>query len=311
MTNFADIPGTTQVWFNGKFKDWKNATVHIMTHALHYGSAQFEGIRCYNTKKGSAIFRVKEHVDRLFNSCKFYRMAPAYAKAEIIEAIKETIRVNQFKECYIRPIVFRGTGAFGVNPLDNSIETVICCWYWGAYLGPEALEKGVHVMCSSWNRIAPNTMPALAKCSANYANSQLIKIEAIQNGYAEGIALDVSGYVSEGSGENIFLVRGNTLLTPPLGNSVLPGITRDTVITLARELGLTVVEGIVPRDMLYIADEVFFTGTAAEISPIASIDKIPVGSGKRGPVAAKLQEAFFAYVNGDAPDKYGWLEFVY
>ncbi len=310
MTTFRDIPGDLQVWANGKFVDWKDANVHVMTHALHYGSSVFEGIRCYKTAKGPALFRAGEHVERLYNSAKMYRMTPPISRDECLEAILATIRINKFEECYVRPIVYRGLGPFGVNPMQNSVDMHICCWVWGSYLGDGAADAGVHVQVSSWNRIAPNTMPALAKCGANYANSQLIKMEAVLNGYSEGIALDVHGYVSEGSGENIFIVRGNRLTTTPLGNSVLPGITRDSVCCLARGLGMEVVEGPIPREMLYIADEVFFTGTAAEITPIASVDKIPVGACKRGPVAKKLQEAFFDVINLRAPDKQGWLLFV-
>jgi len=311
MTQFSDVPADTKVYFNGKFVDWKDANVHVMTHALHYGSSIFEGIRCYKTPKGPAVFRLREHAERMFNSAKMYRMVPPdFTIDQFIEAMLETIRINNFEECYVRPIFFRGTGAFGVNPLGNSIEIAICCWVWGKYLGDDALENGVEVHVSSWQRMAPNTMPALAKCGANYANGQLIKMEAVLNGYAEGIAMDVAGYVSEGSGENIFLVRGNHLLTPPLGNSVLPGITRASIITLAQELGYEVEECMIPREMLYIADEVFFTGTAAEVTPIAFIDKMQIGPGKRGPVAKKLQEAFFDIINMKSEDKHGWLTFV-
>ncbi|MDP8225107.1 MAG: branched-chain amino acid transaminase [Candidatus Lernaella stagnicola] len=310
MTTFADVPGDTKVFMNGEFINWEDATVHVMTHALHYGSSVFEGIRCYKTPKGPAVFRFHEHMKRLYNSAKMYRMTPEIPVAELSENVLEVIRLNNFEECYIRPIVFRGTGPFGVSPMNNSIDIAVCCWLWGSYLGPEALENGVNVHVSSWNRLAPNTMPALAKCGANYANGQLIKMEALLNGYAEGIALDVYGYVSEGSGENIFIVQGNTLTTTPLGNSVLPGITRDSVMTLAREAGYQVLEAPMPREMLYIADEVFFTGTAAEITPLANIDQIQIGAGKRGPVVKDLQERFFAVIDGDAEDKYGWLTFV-
>lgn len=311
MTTFADIPGDTKVWKNGTFINWKDSTVHMMSHALHYGSSVFEGIRCYSTPKGSTIWRLKEHMQRMFNSAKLYRMEIPFTKEQFTEACLETVRINKFKECYIRPIVFRGTGPFGVNPLENTVENWIACWEWGKYLGPEALEKGVNVCTASWSRFAPNTIPALAKCGANYANGQLIKMEAVLNGYSEGIALDTAGYVSEGSGENIFVVRDNELLTPPIGNSVLPGITRDCVIKFAAEFGIKTIEQVIPREMLLISDEVFFTGTAAEITPIAGIDKIPVGSGKRGPVTAKLQEKFFAYIDGKEEDKYGWHTYVY
>ena len=310
MTTFFDVPGDTKVFMNGKYIDWKDATVHVMTHALHYGSTVFEGIRCYHTPKGPAIFRLKEHIDRLYNSAKMYRMTPEISKADFTEAIFQTIRINGFQECYIRPIVYRGVGPFGVNPMDNSVDYAICCWAWGSYLGEDALEKGVSVHVSSWNRLAPNTMPALAKCGANYANGQLIKMEALLNGYAEGIALDVHGYVSEGSGENIFVVQGKTLLTTPLGNSVLPGITRASIMTLAREAGYQIVEAPIPREMLYIADEVFFTGTAAEVTPLAFIDKMQIGEGKRGPVTKDLQERYFGVINCTAEDKHGWLSFV-
>jgi len=249
-------------------------------------------------------------MDRLYHSAKMYRMTPEISQAELTEKLLETVRINNFEECYIRPILFRGVGPFGVNPMNNSIDLAVCCWQWGKYLGDDALENGVSVHVSSWNRLAPNTMPALAKCGANYANGQLIKMEAVLNGYVEGIALDVYGYVSEGSGENIFLVRNGKLLTPPLGNSVLPGITRDSIITLAREAGYEVAESQVPREMLYIADEVFFTGTAAEVTPLAEIDKMQVGEGKRGPITKVLQEKYFAIINGEAEDKHGWLTFV-
>lgn len=310
MTAFADIPGNIKVWKNGGFIDWKDSTVHVMSHALHYGSSVFEGIRCYETKKGSSVFRLNEHVRRLYDSAKMYRIEIPYAFNDLKAAMLETVRVNGFKSCYLRPIVFRGTGPFGVNGLQNSVETFICAWEWGAYLGPEALEKGVNVMFATWNRFAPNTMPAMAKCGANYANSQLIKMEAVLNGYAEGIALDTNGYVSEGSGENIFVVRQGRVITPPLGNSVLPGITRDSVITILKELGYEVVEGMIPREMVYIADEVFFTGTAAEVTPIASVDKIPIGTGQRGPITKAVQERFFAYIQGELADAHGWHTFV-
>jgi branched-chain amino acid aminotransferase len=311
MTTFADIPGDVQVWFNGKLVNWKDANIHVMSHGLHYGSSVFEGIRCYKTKKGSSIWRLPEHVKRMYDSAKIYRMDAPYTPDQFTQAIIDTVKANKFEACYIRPIFFRGTGAFGVNPLQNSVETAICCWEWGQYLGPEALEKGVEVCVSNWTRNAPNTTPTLAKCGANYANGQLIKMDALLNGYAEGIALDSNGYVSEGSGENIFVVIGKKILTPPLGNSVLPGITRNCAIVFAQELGYEIVEQMIPREMLYIADEVFFTGTAAEITPIASVDKIPIGTGKRGPAAKALQGKYFSYIDGDIEDTYGWHTFVY
>ncbi len=300
-----------KIWMDGKFVDWDDANIHVCSHVIHYGSSVFEGIRCYNTKKGPAVFRLEPHIKRLYNSAKMYRMQPEIPKREFIEACFETVRKNNMKECYIRPLVYRGYYELGVNPFNNPVNSFIVVWEWGKYLGPEALEQGVDVCVSSWDRIAPNTFPALAKAGANYMNSQLIKMEAIKNGYVEGIALDVNGYVSEGSGENIFLVQDGKLYTPPLGASVLPGITRNTVIELAEELGYEVIENLVPREMLYIADEVFFTGTAAEISPIRSIDKIQIGEGKRGPITTELQELFFKVINAEVEERLDWLDFVY
>ena len=298
------------VWMNGKFVPWKNANIHIASHVVHYGSSIFEGFRAYETPQGSAIFRLEAHIRRMFNSCKIYRMDIPYTVQEFQEAVIQTIKANKFRACYIRPIVYRGYNTLGVDPLPNPVDCAIMVWEWGKYLGPEALENGVDVCISSWQRMAPNTFPALAKSGANYMNSQLIKMEALLDGYSEGIALNIRGHISEGSGENLFLVMDGRILTPPLSTSILPGITRDTVITLARDLGLPVFEETIPREMLYIADEVFFTGSAAEITPIRSIDKIPVGAGKRGPVVKKLQEAFFAVINGNSPDAHGWLTTV-
>lgn len=299
-----------KIWMDGKFVDWDDATIHVCSHVVHYGTAVFEGMRCYKTPMGSAAFRLGPHVKRLFNSAKIYRMDIPYSEEEISNAILETIRVNKLEECYIRPVVYRGYEELGVNPFPVPVNAFIAVWEWGKYLGQDALENGVDVCVSSWSRISPNTLPALAKCGANYMNSQLIKMEAIVNGYVEGIALDAAGYVSEGSGENIFVVCDNTLVTPPLGASVLPGITRDCVIKLATDMNIPVFEKIIPREMLYLADEVFFTGSAAEISPIRSIDKIKVGRGKRGPIAKSLQERFFGVLNGEIEDKYGWLTMV-
>ena len=300
-----------KIWMDGKFVDWDDANIHVCAHVVHYGTAVFEGIRCYKTKKGAAVFRLDPHIKRLYNSAKMYRMEPERPIKEFTEACLETIRVNEMEECYIRPVVYRGYNELGVNPFNNPINAFIVVWEWGKYLGPEALEQGVDVCVSSWNRIAPNTLPALAKTSANYMNSQLIKMEALLGGYSEGIALDTNGYVSEGSGENLFLVMNGKLYTTPLGASVLPGITRDTVIILAEEMGLEVTEQLVPREMLYIADELFFTGTAAEISPIRSVDKIQIGEGKRGPITKKLQDIFFAHLGAEVEDKHKWLTFVY
>ncbi len=299
---------TEKIWHNGRFIRWEEATIHVLSHVVSYGSSVFEGIRCYSTSSGPALFRVREHVRRMLDSAKVYRMDGFNYSAEQLEgAMMEMVRVNKMDACYLRPIVLRGYGEMGVHPGKNPIDLYIACWEWGKYLGDEALANGVDVCVSSWTRIAPNTLPALAKAGANYMNSQLIKMEAVINGYSEGIGLDASGYISEGSGENIFVVRDGKILTPPLGASVLPGITRDSVLTLARDLGIPVVETLVPREMLYIADEVFFTGTAAEITPIRSVDRITVGKGKRGPVAEQLQKEFFGIIHGEKPDRYGWL----
>jgi branched-chain amino acid aminotransferase len=301
---FEDVK---KVWMNGKLVDFADAKISVFTHALHYGSGVFEGERCYKTTRGSEIFRLDDHLDRLFWSAKIYRMEIPYTVDQLREATLETVRANGFEACYIRPLVYRGFGSLGVNPFPNPVDVVIGCYPWGKYLGPEAIEQGVDVCCSSWTRIAPNTMPAMAKATANYANSQLIKMEAILNGYHEGIALDHNGRISEGSGENIFLIWKGLLYTPPLSCSTLPGITRMSVLQLAKEMGIPIEEKTVPREMLYAADEIFFTGTAAEITPIRSVDKIPVGKGRRGPVTERLQKAFFDIVEGSVPDRYGWL----
>ena len=296
---------------NGRLVEWKDATIHVASHVIHYGTAVFEGARCYATPRGSACFRLDAHMRRLQQSMKIYRMEYALDQAGWEQAVLETIRANAMKACYIRPIVYRGYEALGVNPFTCPVDAAILLWEWGSYLGREALEEGVDVKVASWSRMAPNTLPALAKSSANYANSGLIKMEAITDGYAEGIALDVSGNVSEGSGQNIFIVRDGALQTPPIASSILGGITRDSIITLARDLGYTVVETALPRESLYIADEVFVVGTAAEVTPIRSIDKITIGAGRRGPVTEALQRAFFDVINGDVPDTHGWLTYVY
>ncbi len=299
------------IWHNGRFIKWADAKIHVMSHVVHYGTSVFEGIRCYNTPKGPAIFRLEDHIRRLFHSAKIYRMVPEEFDFDaIVNACAESVKVNRFTECYIRPVIFRGLGEFGVNPFNCPIETYIITWHWGKYLGEEALEQGVDVMVSSWKRFSPDTLPSLAKAGANYMNSQLIKMEAITNGYAEGIALDSYGFVSEGSGENLFLISNGIAYTPPISASILPGITRDTVITILKELDIPVREQMIPREMLYVADEVFFTGTAAEITPIRSIDHITIGSGKRGPIARQLQEEFFKIVSGQREDKWDWLYFV-
>ncbi len=296
-----------KIWFNGKLIPWHEAKIHVLSHVVHYGSSVFEGIRCYNTRKGPAVFRLQDHLNRLFDSAKIYRMEIPYTRQELAAASLETIRVNQLKGCYIRPVVFRGYGSRGVNPLDCPIDTAIAVWEWGQYLGPEALEKGVSVCTSSWNRMAPNTFPFLAKAGGNYLNSQLVKMEAKLNGYDEGVVLGTDGMVSEGSGENLFAIRNEIIYTPSSHFSILPGITRHTVITLAEELGRRVERRAIPREFLYIADEVFFTGTAAEITPVRAIDQIAIGTGKCGPITRQLQQAFFKVVNAEVEDCHGWL----
>jgi len=299
-----------KVWMNGRLVPWKDANIHIASHVIHYGSSLFEGFRAYETPRGTAVFRLEGHLKRLYSSCKMYRMDVPYSSEEFGRAVIDTIRANGHKSCYIRPIIYRGYNTLGVDPFPNPVDCAILVWNWGKYLGEGALENGVDVKVSTWWRLAPNTLPALAKSGANYMNSQLIKMEALLDGYAEGIALNIRGHISEGSGENIFLVQNGAIYTPPLSSSVLPGITRDSVIALIKEMGIRLIEETIPREMLYIADEVFFTGSAAEITPIRSIDKITIGTGKRGPIVKRLQEAFFAYINGQRDDTYHWLTFV-
>ena len=298
------------VWHNGKLIPWEQATIHVMTHVVHYGSSVFEGIRCYHTKHGSGIFRLDAHTERLINSAHIYRIQTDYDADDLIEACRQVVVANGYKECYLRPVIFRGYGTFGVDPFPCPIETYICTWQWGKYLGPEALEQGVDVCVSSWTRIAPNTLPSMAKAGANYMNSQLIKMEARVNGYVEGIALDPQGYISEGSGENVFLIKNGTVMTPPLYSTVLPGITRDSVIKICERMGIPVLERAIPREMLYIADEAFFTGTAAEITPIRSVDKVKVGAGKRGPLTTEIQKQFFDIITGEVEDPFGWFTWV-
>lgn len=299
-----------KVWMNGKLVPWKDANIHIASHVIHYGSSLFEGFRAYDTPKGSVIFRLDAHVKRLYNSCKMYRMEIPFTQDQFEKAVIDTIKANDFKECYIRPVVYRGYGALGVDPFPNPIDSAILVWEWGQYLGDGALENGVDVKISTWQRMAPNTFPALAKSGANYMNSQLIKMEAILEGYVEGIGLNASGHISEGSGENIFLVMDGKIYTPPLSASILPGIIRDTVIQLAKDLDISLTEETIPREMLYIADEVFFTGSAAEITPIRSVDKINIGKSKRGPITKILQDEYFAYINGEREDKYNWIIYI-
>jgi len=300
------IQKTEKVWHNGKFINWDDATIHVMSHVVHYGSSVFEGIRCYALASGPAIFRAKEHIKRLIDSSRIYRIEVPFSAEEIRNGMVELVGKNGVWPCYIRPVILRGYGEAGVNPFNSPTEVYICNYPWGKYLGTDA-SQGVDVCVSSWTRIAPNTLPAMAKAGANYMNSQLIKMEAIVNGYAEGIALDVNGFVSEGSGENAFVVRDGVLQTAPLGNSVLPGITRDSVLQIARDLGIEVSEQPIPREALYLADEVFLTGTAAEITAIRSVDKITVGKGKVGPVTRAIQQEFYGVVRGEKADKHNWL----
>ena len=301
-----------KIWMNGRLVDFADAKIHVLTHAIHYGSGLFEGIRCYVTKnEGPAIFRLNEHARRLYDSARIYRMDVPYSMDEFKRACTDVVAANEFDDCYLRPLIYRGFHSLGVDPSKCPVDVAIAAWKWGKYLGAEALEQGVDVRVSSWNRMAPNTFPALAKATANYMNSILIRMEASADGYSEGIALDVNGYVSEGSGENIFLVRDGKIFTPPLGASILAGITRDSIITIARDLGFEIVEGLIPREALYVADEVFFTGTAAEVTPIRSIDRITIGAGHRGPVTERIQQEYFAYIQGEIPDRFNWLTPVY
>jgi branched-chain amino acid aminotransferase len=299
---------TGKIWHNGRFIPWDEARIHVLSHVVSYGSSVFEGVRCYETANGPAIFRLREHTRRLTESAKIYRIENlGFSIDQLCEAQVELVRVNQLRSCYIRPIVLRGYGSIGVMPSNNPIEVYLACWEWGKYLGEEALTQGVDVCVSSWRRNAPGTMPTIAKAGGNYLSSQLIRMEADVNGYSEGIALDASGLVSEGSGENIFVIRDGKIYTPPIAAAVLGGITRDSAIKLAEARGIPVVEMNIPREMLYIADEIFFTGTAAEITPVRSIDRIKIGAGRRGPVTEQLQNDFFGIVNGTAPDRFGWL----
>lgn len=304
------FPGTGKIWMNGKLVDWADATIHVGSHVVHYGSGVFEGARCYDTARGPACFRLDAHLRRLIDSARIYRMDPPYDQQTITDAVLELIQVNGFKACYIRPLIYRGYDSLGVNPFPCPVDVAVLLWEWGAYFTKEAIEEGLDVKVSTWARMAPNTMPAMAKSVANYANSQLIKMEAIVEGYAEGIALDTSGNISEGSGQNVFIVRDGIIHTPPLGASILAGVTRDSVITVARDLGYDVREEVLPRELLYVADEVFFVGTAVEVTPIKSVDRITVGRGRRGPVTEAIQERFFQIVRGDAPDTHGWLQYV-
>ena len=299
---------TKYIWFNGELVEWDKAQVHVMTHALHYGSSVFEGIRAYDTPNGPIIFRLKEHIQRLFDSAKIYWMEMPFTPEQLCEACRVTVRENGLKSGYLRPLAFVGNVGLGLHPpKDAHTDVMIGALPWGAYLGEEGLKQGVDVAVSSWNRLAPNTIPTGAKAGGNYLSSQLISREAKRNGYAEGIALDVHGYLSEGAGENLFLIKNGVIHTAPVTAALLPGITRDTIMTLARELGYTVKEEALPREALYLADEIFMTGTAAEVTPVRSVDKMQVGAGCRGPITEQLQKAFFGLFNGETADKWGWL----
>jgi branched-chain amino acid aminotransferase len=306
------IPATQFIWFNGKLVPWEKATVHVLSHALHYGSSVFEGVRAYETPRGVAIFRLRDHTRRLFDSAKIYRMAMPFSPEQVNDACRQVISANGLKRgAYLRPVVFRGYGEIGVTPKnDPPTDVAIAAWEWGKYLGGEGEDSGVDVCVSSWNRVAPNTLPALAKAGGNYLSSWLIGAEARRLGFAEGIGLSPDGTLSEGSGENLFLVKDGVLLTPALAHSVLGGLTRDTVMRLARERGIEVRETSIPRELLYLADEAFFTGTAVEITAIRSVDRLTVGNGKRGPVTETLQNAFFGLFSGKTQDRWGWLDYV-
>ena len=297
----------SKIWMNGKMIPWDDARIHILSHVAHYASSVFEGIRTYETPRGPAIFRLDEHMERLMHSARIYRMELPFTCDQIRQACLDVVAVNDLKACYLRPLIYRGYENLGVNPFGSPVEVAVAAFPWGKYLGDDALTKGVAVKISSWWRISPNTLPAMAKASANYMNSQLMKMEALVDGYDEAVALDVNGFVSEGSGQNLFAVIKNELVTPPLHNSILAGITRSSVLTLARELGHGVREEVMPRELLYVADEVFLAGTAVEVTPVHSVDRIAVGDGKPGKVTRAIQEAFFGIVRGEQPDRHGWL----
>jgi branched-chain amino acid aminotransferase len=303
--------GTDWIWHDGEFIPWGSATLHVMSHVVHYGSSVFEGIRCYATPAGPAIFRLADHLRRLRDSARIYRMEPGHDETALAAACHELVRRNGMEACYIRPLLLRGYGAPGIDPRASPVEAYLVCWPWGTYLGDGALERGVDARVSSWQRPAPNTHPALAKAGGNYLSSQLIKMEALADGFDEGIALGPGGTVSEGSGQNLFLVRDGVLLTPPADGTLLPGITRDCILTLAGDLGIPAREQPIPREMLYVASEVFLTGTAAEVTPVRSVDRIVVGSGTAGPVTRRLQERLLGVARGRFPDRHGWLSPVH
>jgi len=301
------VKASSRIWMDGRLIPWDDARIHVTSHVVHYGSSVFEGIRAYETTGGPAVFCLEPHLRRLEDSCRIFRMPLPYARAEFSRAILDTISANHHRSCYIRPVVFRGSESLSVDPRKSPVHTAIITIEWGRYLGPEAIEQGVDVMVSSWRRFAPDTLPGMGKIGGNYVNSAFVVMEAVDNGYAEGIALDVQGYLSEGSGENLFLVRDGVVHTPPAAASILMGVTRHVVMTLCRDMGIEVREMLLPREMLYVADEVFFTGTGAEISPIRSIDRQQVGAGRRGPITHRLQDEFFGIAEGRIADRHGWL----
>ena len=301
------FPGTGSIWMNGTMVPWKDATIHVASHALHYGTGVFEGLRAYDSKTGTNVFRLEPHMRRMMDSCRVYRMEPKWSQQELERAVIDTVRVNGFKSCYIRPLIWRGYDSLTLNPMPCPVEAAVVVWEWSQMMGAEALDNGINVGVSSWTRLAPNTLPALAKGTANYANSALIKMQAALDGYDDAVALDESGLLSEGSGQNLFLVRDGVIYTPSLASSVLQGITRDSVLTIARDLGYDVREVSIPREFIYLADEAFFCGTAVEVTPIRSFDKITVGSGRKGAVTDAIQKRFFGIIRGDLPDTHGWL----
>jgi branched-chain amino acid aminotransferase len=306
----AKMEATEWIWRDGEFVRWADATVHVLAHSIQFGSSAFEGVRCYRTPQGPAIFRLEDHLQRLLDTCKIYRMDIKFSLDELVAATCEVVERNNIDSCYIRPMVVRGYGSAGMMPTEAPVEVYIPCWPWGTYLGADALEKGVDACVSSWNRVAPNTLPAMAKMAGNYLSGQLIKGEALENGFAEGIALSTEGMVSEGSGQNVFVIQNGTIYTPTLNGTILHGITRHSVITLARDLGFPVVERNIPREMLYLADEIFLTGTPSELTPVRSVDRISIGNGGRGPITTQVQKRFMDLIQGQGEDTYGWLTYV-
>ena len=306
----AKLTATDWIWRDGEFVAWQDATVHVLAHSMQFGSSAFEGVRCYDTPRGPAIFRLEDHLQRLLNSCKIYRMAVPYGVDELVAACCELVERNSLKSCYIRPMVIRGFGAAGMVPFDSPVEVFLPCWPWGAYLGEGALENGVDTCVSSWHRMAPNTIPSMAKVAGNYLGGQLIKMEALANGFDEAIALGPDGMISEGSGQNVFVVHRGVIFTTPLNGTLLPGITRESIMTLARDAGMEVREQPLQREILYTADEIFLTGTASEVTPVRSVDKIKVGAGRTGEVTKQLQRTFLDLVHGKVEDRHGWLTFV-